>query len=97
MSISGFLFYSFVCLPCVKSQISINYALDNCMLCFKYMNKHKRDIAAYSSLLYVNLIDISNLYHWVDTSAGALLVPKSIIYLTFHVSPHVWFIIYIYY
>ena len=42
MSISRFLFYSFVCLPCVKSQISINYALDNCMLCFKYMNKDKR-------------------------------------------------------
>jgi hypothetical protein len=31
------------------------------------------------------------LHHWVNTSAGGLLVPKDIIYPTLHVFPQVGF------
>jgi hypothetical protein len=42
-------------------------------------------------------ICIFHYYHWVDTSAGGLLVPEAIIHPVANASALTWFIRYIYY
>ena len=47
--------------------------------------------------LRVFILDFSLIHHWVDTSAGGLLVPESIILLVVSASALTWFIRYIHY
>ena len=47
--------------------------------------------------LRVFILDFSPIHHWVDTSAGGLLVPESIILPVVSASALTWFIRYILY
>ena len=48
-------------------------------------------------MFIINLISTFYYYHWVDTSAGGLLVPEGIIHTVVSASALTWFIRYIYY
>jgi len=61
-----------------------------------------RDVLSYihctrNASCALNLISTFYYYHWVDTSAGGLLVPAGIICPVVSASSLTWFIRYIYY